>query len=261
MRSRSAALFITCLCAVGGGAQTRPSMLRETVAHTFPEGQEMALKFQGTPRLPKAHGYATVERKKGTTEIEMQIKNIKPASLFGGDFSTYVLWVVSPEGVVQNVGEFVLEADESTLDVSTILTAFGMFVTAEPHYLVSLPSRFVVLETTKTGYRTATIQYHGFDGLYNYERDTLADAKEATGRVENDMKQALAAVQIAERAGADEFARAEMDTARASLQKTLRIAEQRKSRREVDTAARETVRHAVAAQKLAEDRKRTSSHQ
>src|SRR5262245_35758751 len=158
MISRPAALFIL-LCAVGGSAQTLPSMVRETAARTFPEGQEMPLKFQGTPRLPKAHGYATVEHKKGTTEIEMRSKNMKPASLFGGDFSTYVLWVVSPEGLVQNAGEFELEADESTLDVSTNLSAFGMFVTAEPHYLVSLPSRFVVLETTKTGYRTTTIQY------------------------------------------------------------------------------------------------------
>ena len=183
----------------------------------------------------------------------MHVNNMKPASLFGGDFSTYVLWVVSPEGQVQNVGEFVLEGDESELRASTNLNAFGMLVTAEPHYLVRLPSQFVVLETRRT-MPGATVQYRGYEGLYNYERDTLADAREASGRVENDVKQALAAVRIAERAGANEFARAELDRARTSLQNTLAISEQRKSPSEVDTAARETVSQAVAAQTLAEDR-------
>jgi outer membrane protein OmpA-like peptidoglycan-associated protein len=128
-----------------------------------------------------------------------------------------------------------------------------MFVTAEPHYLVRLPSRFVVLETKRT-MPGETVQYRGYEGLYNYERDTLGDAREASGRVENDVKQALAAVRIAERAGANEFARAELDKARASLQNTLAISEQRKNPSEVDTAARETVSQAVAAQTLAEDR-------
>ena len=221
---------------------------------TFPEDREIALKFRGTPRLPGAHGYATVQREKGSTGIEMHVNNMKPASLFGGDFWTHALWVVSPEGQVQNVGEFVLEGDESELRASTNLNAFGMLVTAEPHYLVRLPSQFVVLETRRT-MPGATVQYRGYEGLYNYERDTLADAREASGPwVENDVKQALAAVRIAERAGANEFARAELDRARTSLQNTLAISEQRKGPSEVDTAARETVSQAVAAQTLAEDR-------
>ena len=269
MRSTSAAILIVFLYVPMGTAQTQPlgqtqtleaGAVRETIGLTFPEDREMVLKFRGTSRLPRAHGYATVQREKGSTGIEMYLNNMKPASLFGGDFSTYVLWVVSPEGQVQNLGEFVLEGDESELRASTNLNAFGMFVTAEPHYLVSLPSRFVVLETTKTladkseGYPTVAIRYRGFEGLYNYERDTLVGTKEANGLVENDVKQAMAAVQIAERAGANEFARAELDKARTSLQNTLAIAEQRKSREELDTAARKTVGQAVAAQKLAEDR-------
>ena len=95
----------------------------------------LSIKFKGTERLPKASGEAKVERKKGTTEIEIELDEMKPATGFGGDYATYVLWVVSPEGQVDNAGEFILQGNRSKLNVSTPLTTFGLFVTAEPHFL------------------------------------------------------------------------------------------------------------------------------
>jgi hypothetical protein len=71
---------------------------RESLAITYPEGVTIAVKFQGTQRLPFSTGEAKVERKRGTTEIEIELDEVKPASLFGGDYNTYVLWTVSPEG-------------------------------------------------------------------------------------------------------------------------------------------------------------------
>src|SRR5689334_24890026 len=150
------------------------------LAISYPEGPGIGIKFKGTYRLPRAHGEAKVERKRGRTDIEIAVNDMKPASFFGGDYSTYVLWVVSPEGQVDNVGEFVLHGDNRKINVTTPLQTFALFVTAEPHYLVKSPSRFVVLETERpsknlTGemLKVSTIKYRGFEGLYNHTQETL----------------------------------------------------------------------------------------
>src|SRR5215467_12187898 len=106
-----------------------------------------AQKFQlrSTDRLPDAAGEARVERKGGTTSIEVHLDSLKPASLFGGDYNTYVLWVVPPQGAAENAGELLLDGDRSSLTTSTPASTFAIFITAEPHYLVTIPSPFIVL--------------------------------------------------------------------------------------------------------------------
>jgi outer membrane protein OmpA-like peptidoglycan-associated protein len=241
-------------------ASHQENVIRETVAFTYPPDQKVLVKFRGTTRLPGADGKATVEHKRSMTAIKMETNDMKPASLFGGDFNTYVLWVVSPEGQIQNVGELLLDGDHSKSEASTNLGTFAMFVTAEPHYLVTKPSRFVVLETSgtdpdlKNHAQLATIQYRGFEGAYNYERETLDKTKGAKGPVQSEVKQAYTAIQLAERAGADEFAKAELDKARQGLEATLALSQQRKDDKALNARAREVVRLAASAQKTAEER-------
>ena len=158
------------------------SATREALGITYPEGKRIEVAFQGTERLPGAHGLATVKRKKGITAIDVRLDELKPAYLFGGDYSTYVLWTVSPQGQVDNVGEVIQSGDNSHMKVTTPLESFGMFVTAEPHYLVSSPSRFVVLETTRPEWpisghliQVSRINYGAFEGVYRFDRESLAD--------------------------------------------------------------------------------------
>lgn len=210
--------------------------MREIIALTYPEGAAIGIKFQGTFRLPRASGEAKVQRKKGMTEIGIDLDEMKPATLFGGDYNTYVLWVVSPDGVVDNVGEFILKGNHSKLDVTTPLQTFGMFVTAEPHFLVRSPSRFIVLEnsrpTRKIGniIQTSQIKYRGFEGNYDFERETLANAPEAKGEIQTDIQQARTAVRLAERAGAEKFATKELDKAREALRRAEVITSRRTSK-------------------------------
>src|SRR5262249_47724667 len=149
-----------------------------------------------------------------------------------GDYSTYVVWVVSPEGHVDNVGELILHNDNRKINVTTPLQTFAMFVTAEPHYLVKSPSRFVVLETERpsknlTGemLKVSTIKYRGFEGLYNHTQETLVNDPEAKGEIRSDVKQAMVSVRLAERAGAKEFALTELAKAREALDKTIAASE------------------------------------
>ncbi len=227
----------------------------------YPEGPTIGVKFAGTERLPRSSGEAKVERKKGMTEIEVELDEMKSATLFGGDVSTYVLWIASPEGHVDNAGEFILEGNRSKLDVSTPLQTFGMFITAEPHFLVDTPSRLVVMENTRPTenvsgqmLKVSNIQYRGFDGIYNHDHESLADMPEPKGEVRSDSKQARVAVDLAERAGAERFANDELQKAKGALQEMFASVESGVGKRIVMTQAHDTVRLAVEARKLAQER-------
>jgi len=233
---------------------------RESMALTYPEGPTISIEFQGTSRLPRANGEAKVERKKGMTEIEIELDEMKPASFFGGDYNTYVLWTVSPESHVDNVGEFILEGNRSKLNVSTPLETFGMFITAEPHFLVETPSRFVVLENTRPRSRignpiqVSQIRYRGFDGEYDFEQESLLELPETKGEIRSDLGQAYTAVELAERAGAEQYAGAALSEARAALERAEGAARRGVDRYNLMLAGHEVVRLATEAEKLAEER-------
>ena len=234
---------------------------RTAMAISYPEGPSLSVKFKGTNRLPKASGEAKVERKRGITEIEIELDEMKPAASFGGDYATYVLWVVSPEGQTGNVGEFILRGNRAKLNVSTPQQTFALFVTAEPHFLVSTPSRFVVLENTRPTsnltsqmIKDSTIKYRAYEGAYDFRRETLVGESEAKGETRSDVRQAMVSVKLAERAGAKDFAVAELAKARVALEKTLEASEANVDPKQLMILGHETVRLSVEAEKLARER-------
>ena len=110
-------------------------------------GGSTRLDFRGTPLLPMAHAEAEVESQKGYIEIKTEMKDMQPATRFGPEFLTYVLWAITPEGRPVNLGEVILNGNNrGVLNVTTDLQAFGMIVTAEPYFGVTQPSDVVVLE-------------------------------------------------------------------------------------------------------------------
>jgi outer membrane protein OmpA-like peptidoglycan-associated protein len=237
----------------------------EALALTFPEGKTISVKLQGTDRLPQANGEAKVERKKGTTEIEIELDEMKPADLFGGDYNTYVLWSVSPQGLVSNAGEFILNGNRSKLNVSSRLETFGLFVTAEPHFLVKMPSRFVVMQMVRpvdnlqVPLQVAKIEYRGQQGIYQAERESLADAPEAKKEIRSDVGQAETSVRLATAAKADEFAKEKLIAAQISLQKTQEAVRGNVDKKKVAELAKETIRLAYEAQSLSEERSMEAS--
>ncbi len=102
--------------------------------------------FRGTALLPQAKGIATVNSKQGRIEINAKMEKLSPATQFGPEYLTYVLWAITPEGRPKNLGEVLLNGDDSKLDVTTDLQAFGLIVTAEPYFAVTQPSDVVVME-------------------------------------------------------------------------------------------------------------------
>ncbi len=103
--------------------------------------------FAGTALLPSADGKAKVRSKRGTMEVEADFGNLQSPTTFGGEYLTYVLWAISPEGHAANLGEVLVGGnDRSKLTATTDLQAFALIVTAEPYYAVQQPSNVVVLE-------------------------------------------------------------------------------------------------------------------
>ena len=105
------------------------------------------IDFKGTLLMPDAKGDATVESKRGGTEIDANFEHILSPQGFGGEYLTYTLWAVTPDGGVRNLAEIVPgPSDKAHLHLSTDLQAFGLIVTAEPYSAARHPGNVVVLE-------------------------------------------------------------------------------------------------------------------
>src|SRR5205823_1190394 len=104
------------------------------------------IDFRGTALLPDSRGVAKVESKQGYIRIESEFDKLQPATRFGPEYLTYVMWAITPEGRAINLGEIILNGDNSKLNVTTDMQAFGLIVTAEPYFAVRQPSNVVVME-------------------------------------------------------------------------------------------------------------------
>ena len=209
------------------------------------------IHLNGTFRLPSAAGAAKFVKLDGATRIAVRLNGMRPASLFGGDFNTYVLWFLSADGRATNGGEILLDGDRGRLATSTALNDFSVIVTAEPHYAVAEPSRFIVLRDAQS----TEEQIEPRKSItYSYERDTLNGTKEAGGPVHTVVAQAYTAVRLAERAGAGIFAQEELREARRALRQTLELSKQNAPIDRLDAQARQTIQLAIAAQRSAGNR-------
>jgi len=110
-------------------------------------GGSTIVDFRGSDLMPAVGGHAKVDGKAGRLAISAELTHLQPASGFGGQYLTYVLWAITPEGRPVNLGEILpSEGGKSKIDVTTDLQAFGLIVTAEPYYAVVRPSNKVVAE-------------------------------------------------------------------------------------------------------------------
>src|ERR1700694_2111858 len=104
------------------------------------------IDFRGTPLMPDAKGEAAVNSKQGRIEINARMEHLSPATKYGPEYLTYVLWAITPEGRPKNLGEVLLNGNSSKMEGTTDLQTFGLIVTAEPYFAVTQPSDVVVME-------------------------------------------------------------------------------------------------------------------
>src|SRR5438128_1190367 len=96
---------------------------RTTIAITYPLNQTIEVPFHGTTRLPRLKGMAKVRREgRRGTRIQLNIDNLPRAYELGGVYTSYVLWAISPDGHVDNLGEIKRSGSgliDSKIDVTT----------------------------------------------------------------------------------------------------------------------------------------------
>ena len=184
------------------------------------------IDFRGTGLLPGASGDARVDSRTGATRIRAEFDGLEPATRFGPEYLTYVLWAITPQGRAENLGELVPEDDgEFGFETTTPLQSFGMIVTAEPYFAVTQPSDVVVMENavredTSGTVEAVTASYHLLQrGVYVADRARFEPVRIDRGGPLQ-LAQAENAVQIARLAGAGRYAagtlaRAERDLAQA----------------------------------------------
>jgi outer membrane protein OmpA-like peptidoglycan-associated protein len=214
--------------------------------------------FQGTSLLAGAHGEAKVDAKAGRTTIDANFVGLTPANGFGQEYLTYVLWAITPEGRPVNLGEVLPTGskDKNQITVTTDLQAFGLIVTAEPYYAVTMPSDVVVMQNyvlddkTQGVIEPVTAHYSLLPrGAYTETagKHTVLNPITRNERSPLELYEAENAVEIAEAAGAGTYAADTLASAKTNLQNAEDIDQHSRDRKQTITYAREAVQTAEDA--------------
>lgn len=218
-------------------------------AFSYREGPVSTLRFRGTAIALDAEGSGEVEFQDGRSRVQVSVRKLpQPATL--GPYMTYILWAVTIDGRALNLGSIDLDSGRGTLKASTPLSQFALIVTAEPHFAVNAPSRGVVLANLAGSVRGEMTMIAGLAERMDYKA-LKAQTIDPRAKTPSDLYQARYAVQIAELAGAPEFAAERFAKAR-DLLSAAETAQASKKYRERETAPR-LAREAVQA---AEDARR-----
>ncbi|CAN5616385.1 hypothetical protein BH18ACI1_BH18ACI1_12600 [soil metagenome] len=239
---------------------------RQTTAVTYPVDETVYLQFRGTTRFPRMKGEAKIQRtKKNGTEVELSVSKMPRPFELGAGYATYVLWAISPDGQVDNLGEIKRRGFfdfDSKISVTTPLQTFALIITAEPHFLVRRPSRAVMLENlnpyAKSGRTLATttaIQYFGNSSDYFNDARTPEIAEIDYSKTPSTILQSKQALALAKYAGAQRDAAEELREAETLMQSADAAWKAGRAEEDVDITARKAISAAVKAETTAAVRK------
>ena len=258
------ALFLVFVFAATGFGQL--DVPRRTTAITYPLDEVVLVQFRGTTRFPRMKGDAKMRRtSRNGTEIELSVSKMPRPFELGAGYATYVLWAISPDGQVDNLGEIkrrgFFEFD-SKISVTTPLQTFALIITAEPHFLVRRPSQEIMLENLspvaisgKTITTTAAVQYFGNSSDYFRDARTPEIAELDYSKTPSTILQAKQAVALARFAGAQRDAPEELREAETLLTNAENAWKAGREEEAVDITARRAVSEAVKAESTAYVRK------
>ena len=221
------------------------------------------IDFRGTDLLPLSHAEAKVESKQGRIAIEVEFRNLEPATKFGAEYLTYVLWAITPEGRPANLGEILLNGTSSKLDVTTELQVFGLVVTAEPYFAVTMPSDLIVMENEVRADTRGKIELIDakYELLKRGEYEHLANPLElkVDRRQPLELYEARNAVHIARAIGAGQFATETFEKAEDNLKQAEAYQARKAGAKPVAMTARQAVQTAEDARAIAVKRQEDDS--
>jgi outer membrane protein OmpA-like peptidoglycan-associated protein len=240
-------LALAALTLVPGTGEATEVTLNQV---TFPERNEIEIEFVRDQRAPEATMIAEVEYREGQAGMNIRFKEMKPAILFSGDVTCYVLWAVTRDGTVENMGELWVREASEIVEYSTGLKSFAMMVTAEAHPLVSEPSDLVMFRSLAAKTKKAASALFTFSDFgpapaieYPSVARVIWDRSEPL-----DLRQAEKAYELAIEAGAEAYAPSQLRRAKTILAQAQGFATGKKGKATVDYSRRSLALSAEALQ-------------
>ncbi|MFZ0427257.1 MAG: OmpA family protein [Acidobacteriota bacterium] len=176
----------------------------------FSERRDVKVKLLPTRSVGDATMEGKVRIQEGQSWIEIKYEKMKPAVLFAGDVTCYVMWAVNRDGTAQNLGElWVRPGDEDgSAEFSTGFRNFALLVTAEAYYQVDTPSELVVFwndQVADPPVASDSIFFNSFAAAPAHGVDSVADIR-YDGKKPLDLIQAERVIDIARRLEAPKYA-------------------------------------------------------
>ena len=258
--------FATLLCSASlalAQSQATPasspskSVSRTLQAMRFRQGSNVKVMFQATAQMRGASGEAKLEGKKGTVIVDAKFAGLDDATKFGLEYLTYVLWVVSPQGRAESLGELVVEKGNAHLKASTDMQTFGMIVSAEPYFAVTQPGDTVVAESVAPegmaqGENIETRYELLGRGTYSAANQKIQNAIFGIDRTTPmQLFEARNAVRIAHIAAGDKYAGSILSKADQLLMQAETAYRQKQGKSVIESAARDTTQTAEEARVMA----------
>jgi len=179
MFRRMFALSIVATLLVGGTALAAEMGLTSVL---YPEGKKVDVPIAGTQRAPASELTAKVQHQAGQSSIDIKYKGLEPAVLFGGDFVSYVMWAVSPNGSVENLGGIANDgAPQGSAWFTTARRDFAMMITAEPIVTANTPGDVVVFFSGTPAMKNVKPTGFTFGGLSTREGMVTRDKESIAG--------------------------------------------------------------------------------
>lgn len=194
---------------------------RHLLAVTYDQSRITTVTMKGKAIAPRVIGKAEVEYRQGRMNVRLEMDRFENPQSIGALYTTYILWAVAPEGRVENLMELPIQRRFRVESATKFLT-FGLMITAEPHPHVGLPSSLIVAENTlrkgaEGRITTSTIDYRGDPGMFYVVLLPDTPSTSPDFRTPLIILGARRAVEIAERAGARQFAAPEFNEAQTQL--------------------------------------------
>jgi outer membrane protein OmpA-like peptidoglycan-associated protein len=223
MSKRNLAVFTVAILLASSALSAAEVKL---TALTLQAGKTLDINFAKTSRAPsQAAMQGSLLYDNGQASVKLSYQKMEPAVLFAGDISAFVLWAVTIDGTVENLGEVVADKKSASgsLQGYTGKKIFALMVTAEPFATVTRPTELIVFvsgEIGGTNIQNTPFSFTNFSTGYKPALDSIS------GIQYNDptpaaVKQATKAIEIAKKIDAAAVNPKAMDGATVAFGKAM----------------------------------------
>lgn len=239
---------------VSSNSNAVQQVAESTKAIDYRQGSRSVIAMKGSEQMAEIVGKAEVDTKSTPTQLRVEVDHLKPATSFGLEYLTYVLWAISPEGISSNLGELDVHGDKGAIRASTPMQAFALVVTAEPYFAVTQPSEKLVAQNepgnNAQGFvRAVNVNYEAVPaGLYAAQNQAIQEPVYGIDKnVPLALREARNAMRIAKVAQAEQYASSPLDRAQQLLSQADDYYQRKQPTKSIETVAREATSAAEAA--------------